>query len=57
MREIRMKTIDGREVVELLPETEADVEELRRMAADGGVDDREQFNDPAPPRPKRARSG
>lgn len=49
--------LDGKQVVRLLPETDADVEELRRMARSRQLDDRESLGDdrPAPPTRNRHR--
>jgi len=45
----------GREVTvrRLIPETAEDVEELRRRAKAGEIDDRESFADDVPKRPQR----
>lgn len=39
------KGIDGETVTRMLPETGADVEEIRKMAEVGDLDDRESFGD------------
>lgn len=36
---------NGRTIVELIPESSADLDELRQMAEDGELDDRESFAD------------
>lgn len=45
MRREALTTMDGKRVVRLIPETEADLRELERMARRGELDDRTSFAD------------
>ena len=45
MRRSEVKGTDGRVTVRLLPETEEDVEYLRRLAEQGAVNDAASFGD------------
>lgn len=37
--------VNGKRIVELIPETEEDVAELERMASEQGIDQRDSFAD------------
>lgn len=46
-------TVGGREVIRLIPETEDDIEELRRLDRAGLLDSHASFGDHAKPRSKQ----
>jgi hypothetical protein len=45
MIERRAETLDGRRVIRLIPENEADLRELRRIAEEKQIDDDDSFAD------------
>lgn len=56
MRREQMPTVDGGTIELLVPETEADVEALRRRQEEGEqIDDRFSFGDDREPRRRRRR--
>jgi hypothetical protein len=58
VREKQRKMTNGRTVTYLIPENDADVEKLRRMAEADELDDRESFGDGSDmsPPPKKSPS-
>ncbi len=45
MIEQKAETLDGREVIRMIPENEADVQKLRRLAEAGQIDDDDSMAD------------